>query len=233
MADQAGQDRFEALWRNPQKMQQLVQAMLSGKHIDYYIPELFGFLEAHQETWEAFFGYLGYRLHRRDLGGSTYYHLSNRSGDSKPKKLSQAATVLGLFLSLQYAIEGPGLEDSLPAETVFERLRATLPFGRVRPIFFQSSPGVSAKELTEEQAERFKAKIATALRELASYRFIELSPSSRAPFDVLVVTKLPALYRFLELARDLSASTEGQPDLAAIVLKHWGDGASGRDGEEE
>jgi hypothetical protein len=73
MVDQAGQDRFGVLWQNLQKTQQLVQAMLSGKHIDYCVPELFGLLEAHQELWEAFFGTIGYRLYRRDLGGSTYY----------------------------------------------------------------------------------------------------------------------------------------------------------------
>jgi len=223
-------DQMDVLWSDPAKTRDIVQAMLFGKHIDPYLSEMFHFMETFQEAWERFFSHLGYRLNRKEFGATPFYYLSPRSDDVRMEKLSQGSTFLGLFLARHFFMQGLGSGNRVSAEEVFRLLVATYTYARLRPVFFKSAGPTNSMELSEDQAEKFKAQIKSELGRLARYRFVDLAPGPRAPFTELVVHRLPALHRFWELALQLSEARDGQPDLSTIVSAYWGDAGDEGDG---
>lgn len=219
-------DCFEILCSNAARTREIAQAMLFGKHIDPHVSEMFHFLESYQESWEKFFSLLGYQLVRKELGATPFYYLSARSSDIRLERLSQGSTFLGLFLARHFFTQGPGSGDHVPAEEIFRLLVSTYSYSRLRPVFFKTTGSVSSLELSEDQAERFKAQLKSELNRLARYRFVDLLPGSRAPFAELLVYRLPALHRFWELALQLSETGDGLPDMEELVARFWGGGES-------
>jgi len=225
-------DQLDVLWSDAAKTRDIVQAMLSGKHIDPYLTEIFHFIESYQEAWERFFNHLGYRLNRQEFGATPFYYLSPGSDDVRLERLSQGSTFLGLFLARHFFMQGPGGGNRVAAEEIFRLLVATYAYARLRSVFFRSAGPTSSMELSEDQAEKFKAQLKSELGRLARYRFVDLTPGPRAPFTELVVHRLPALHRFWELALRLSEARDGQPDLDSIISAYWGDGGDGEHEDE-
>jgi hypothetical protein len=217
---------FEVLCSNAARTREIAQALLFGKHIDPHVSEMFHFLESYQESWERLFNLLGYQLIRKELGATPFYYLSAGSSDLRREKLSQGGTFLGLFLARYFFTQGPGSGDHVSAEEIFRLLTNTYSYARLRPVFFKTAGSASSLELSEDQADRFKAQLKSDLNRLARYRFLDLSPGSRAPFADLLVYRLPALHRFWELALQLSETGDGLPDMEELVARFWGSGES-------
>ena len=221
----AHEDTLQILWRSPGSAQKVAHSLLNGKHIDPYLAEEFRFLENHPAAWEEFFQWMGYRLKRSELGGSPFYFLEPRTELVSETRLSRGATFLGLYMAWHFFMQGPGEPERIDAEEIFRRLVTSYPFHFLRAIFVRKA-GVnpSPMELSEDQAERLRANMRRELAELARYRFIDVRPNVRAAWPDLVVHRLPALYRFWELALHVRASGgNGQEaDIHQVVARVWG-----------
>jgi chromosome partition protein MukE len=195
-------DAFRTLRDNPGPARKVIHSLLNGKHIDAYLAEEFRFLESYPMAWEEFFEWLGYRLKRSELGGSPFYFLAPATELAHQLRLSRGATFLGLYMAWHFFMRGPGEPDRIAPEEIFDRLVNSYPFHLLRSIFVRRT-GVgapAAAELSGDQAEKLRTYMRKELGELARYRFIDLRPNARAPWADLVVYRLPALYRFWELA---------------------------------
>jgi len=220
----AQEDSFQVLWKNANSAQKVVHALLSGKHIDPLMSEEFRFLENHPVAWEGFFEWLGYKLKKSELGGSPFFYLDPRTEMASLSRLSRGATFLGLFLAWHFFLQGPGDTDHVASEEIFRRLVNSYPFGLLRPLFARTAGGINQVELSEDQAEKLRGHIRRELADLARYRFIDLKPNHRASWEDLVVYKLPALYRFWELALSVSGNSGSGSDLdlEQLVSQVWG-----------
>jgi hypothetical protein len=215
---------FQVLWKNTSSARKVVHSLVNGKHIDQFMAEEFRFLEDYPKAWEDFFHWLGYRLRRSELGGSPFFFLESHTELVSQARLSRGATFLGLYMAWHFFMQGPGEPDHLPAEEIFRRLVSSYPFVLLRSVFSRRPVSLAPVEMSEDQAEKLRAGIRRDLIELARYRFIDLAPNGRAAWQDLVVVRLPALYRFWELALHVrSQSGNGhEQGIDEIVAEIWG-----------
>ncbi len=221
----ANDDPFLPLRRNPVAFQKVIHSLMNGKHIDPYLPEEFRFLENYPAAWEDFFQWLGYRLRRSELGGNPFFYLDAAADPISRGRLSRGATFLGLYLSWYFFMLGPGEADRITTEEIFQRLVSSYPFHFLRAVFVRRMSGPSPLELSEDQAEKLRGYIRRELAELAKYRFVDIRPHPRANWQDLTVHRLPALYRFWELALHVRARSGGGSGAA----RGGGDGGDGSD----
>lgn len=221
----AREDPMGLLWRNPGSAQKVAHSLLNGKHIDPYLAEEFRFIENHPAAWEEFFQWMGYRLKRSELGGSPFYYLEPRTELVSETRLSRGATFLGLYMAWHFFMQGPGEPERIDAEEIFRRLVTSYPFHFLRAVFVRrTATAPSPLELSEDQAEKLRGYMRKELAELARYRFIDVRPNARAAWPDLVVHRLPALYRFWELALHVRASVGNgrEADIDQVVAQVWG-----------
>ncbi len=219
-------DSHEVICRNPDLMQRIVHALINGKHIDHFMFEEFGFLEKHPRAWEEFFFRIGYRLKRNELGGNLFFFLEARSDLVSQTRLSRGATFLGLYLAWHFFMQGPGEPDSIAPEEVFRRLVSSYPFPFLRSVLARRGGSSTQLEPSEDQAEKLRGNLRRELAELSKYRFIDVRPNARAPWDDLVIHRLPALYRFWELALHVRVNCGGgshqEADIGQVIEQVWG-----------
>lgn len=217
-------DAFDVLRRNPTSAQKVIHALIHGRHIDPYLAEEFRFLESYPAAWEDFFQWLGYRLRRSELGGSPFFFLEAATELAGQSRLSRGATFLGLYLAWHFFMQGPGEPDRIGADEVFHRLVNSYPFHLLRTVFVRKTGGLSQMELSGDQAEKLRTYIRRELGELSRLRFIDLRPNSRALWEDLVVHRLPALYRFWELALHVHArnGSGNEADIDRVINEIWG-----------
>lgn len=218
------EDSFHILWKNPNTVQKVVHSLMGGKHIDPYLAEEFRFLESHPTAWEDFFSWLGYRLKRSELGGSPFFYLIPRTETIIQSRLSRGATFLGLYLAWYFFMQGPGESDRIDSEEIFRRLVNSYSFNQLRFVFIRNAGNLNPMELSEDQAEKMRGYIRRELQELAKYRFIDLKPSIRSNWENLTVHRLPALYRFWELALHVHGNNGSakEADIDQVVAQVWG-----------
>lgn len=220
------EDAMQILWHNPEAAQRVIHALLKGKHIDLYLTEEFHFLENHATLWERFFHWLGYQIKRSELGGSPFFYLQPATDLASQARLSRGATFLGLYLAWHFFMQGPGEAEKISSEEVFGRLVSSYPFHSLRSIFLRKSANAAPLELSEDQAEKLRGYIKRELGELARYRFIDLKPNPRAAWQDLVIYRLPALYRFWELALHVRTVADHDPeaeaDIDQVIKQVWG-----------
>lgn len=223
--EEYGDGDFHVLWRNPSSARRVVHPLINGKHIDHHMAEEFRFLESHPTVWEVFFGWLGYKLRRSELGGSPFYYLEGRTELMHETRLSRGATFLGLYLAWHFFIQGPGEPDRISPEEIFRRLLNSYPFPLLRSIFTRrTTAGAGTMELTQDQAEKLQSFLRRDISELARYRFIDVKPNIRAAWEDLVILRLPALYRFWELALHVRTSRAhpNESTIEDVVAEVWG-----------
>jgi chromosome partition protein MukE len=218
------EDPFRPLRKNPGSAQKVIHALINGKHIDPYLAEEFRFLENYPAAWEDFFEWMGYRLKKSELGGSPFFFLEPANDQPGQSRLSRGATFLGLYLAWYFFMLGPGEPDRVKSEDIFQRLVSSYPFHLLRTVFVRRTGSLSPLELSEDQAEKLRGYIRKELGELARYRFIDLRPNARAAWEDLTVHRLPALYRFWELALHVRGNNgNGQDmDIDRVVAQIWG-----------
>jgi chromosome partition protein MukE len=229
----AGQEReeiptrdedFLILWKRPDAAQKVIHALLGGRHIDPYLAEEFRFLENHPQSWEKFFRWMGYRLKRSELGGSPFFYLDPVTELAAQSRLSRGATFLGLYLAWHFFMQGPGESDGVSATDIFRKLVSSYKFHFLRSVFVRKTGHLSQMELSEDQAEKLRGYMRRELQELAKYRFLDLKPSTRADWEDLTLHRLPALYRFWELALHVRGGGGGDQelDIDQVVTQVWG-----------
>ena len=218
------EDAFLVLWKRPDSAQKVVHSLLGGRHIDPYLAEEFQFLENHPSAWEKFFQWMGYRLRRSELGGNPFFYLDPATDLAGRSRLSRGATFLGLYLAWHFFMEGPGESGWISANDIFQRLISSYKFHFLRSIFIRKPGNLSPLELSEDQAEKLWGYIRKELQELAKYRFVDLRPGSRSDWEDLVVQRLPALYRFWELALHVrgNGGSDRDIDIDSVVAQVWG-----------
>lgn len=230
------EDTMQVLWHNPEAARRVIHALLKGRHIDLYLAEEFHFLENYASLWERFFDWLGYQVKRSELGGSPFFYLEPATELVTQTRLSRGATFLGLYTAWHFFMQGPGEPEKISGEEVFRRLVSSYPFPFLRTVFLRKSSNAAALELSEDQAEKLRGYIKRELGELAKYRFIDVKPNPRAAWEDLVIYRLPALYRFWELALQVRATDahdpEAEPDLDQVVEQVWGRVETGADEDE-
>jgi len=230
-------DSFHVLRTSSASAQKVIHCLLHGKHVDPYLAEEFRFIESYPAAWEEFFQWLGYKLIKSELGGSPFYYLDPATELANEQRLSRGATFLGLYLAWHFFMQGPGESDRIDPEEIFQRLVSSYPFHYLRTIFVRKMGNLSQMELSEDQAEKLRGYIRRELGELARYRFIDLKPNSRASWEDLAVHRLPALYRFWELALHVRArgggnGNGGEAGIDAVVAEVWGSVESESDEDE-
>ena len=226
---------WQVLLDNPDSARTVVHSLLNGKHIDPYLAEEFRFIENHPAAWEEFFQWMGYRLRRSELGGSPFYYLEARREVVNETRLSRGATFLGLYMAWHFFMQGPGEPEYIDAEEIFRRLVSSYPFHFLRAVFIRKSAAPSIHlELSEDQAEKLRGYLRRDFAELAKYRFVDVRPNARAAWPDLVVHRLPALYRFWELALHVrtGAVNGREPDIDEVVALVWGSMESEPEEEE-
>jgi chromosome partition protein MukE len=231
------EDSFQVLRTNSASAQKVIHCLLHGKHIDPYLAEEFRFIESYPAAWEEFFSWLGYKLIKSELGGSSFYYLHPATEHASEQRLSRGATFLGLYLAWRFFMQGPGEPDRIAPEEIFQRLVSSYPFHYLRTIFVRKMGNLCQMELSEDQAEKLRGYIRRELGELARYRFIDLRPNSRANWEDLIAHRLPALYRFWELALHVRArgggnGNGGHATIEEVVAEVWGNVESEPDEDE-
>jgi len=218
-------DDFPVLWKSPDAARKVIHALLGGRHIDPYLAEEFRFLENHPQAWEQFFQWMGYRLKRSELGGSPFFYLDPVTELAAQSRLSRGATFLGLYLAWHFFMQGPGESDGVSATDIFRKLVSSYKFHFLRAVFVRKTGHLSQMELSEDQAEKLRGYMRRELQELARYRFLDLRPSPRADWEDLTLHRLPALYRFWEVALHACGGTGGADqdlDIDEVVAQVWG-----------
>jgi hypothetical protein len=217
-------DWSEILWKNQVLAQKIVHSLLGGRHIDLFVSDEFRFLEDHSTAWEEFFKWLGYCLKRSELGGSPFFYLEPKTDLASQTRLSRGATFLGLYLAWHFFMQGPGEPDHIPATELFRKLTSSYEFSFLRTLFIRRTTNPVQMELSEDQAEKLRGYVRKELAELARYRFIDLKPNSRASWEDLLIHRLPALYRFWELAIHVRGSmgADQDIDIGTVVEQVWG-----------
>lgn len=215
-------DKFGALWVNPEATQTVVRDLLAGKHIDQTLAESFLFLEKYQSDWTEFFGYLGYRLQHGEFGTVPFYYLSLEAPGKKSTlqcNLSRESTFLGFYLVLHFMKLPPG-NDTITGMELLDRLIQTYSFSKLRSVFYGKSKFQG--QVTETQTEKIKKKIANALEELWKFRFVEVEPGPRSPFETLLIKALPAIARFIEIAQRSLQNDEKEDDFEILMSAYLG-----------
>lgn len=215
---------FPVLWKSPDAARKVIHALLGGRHIDPYLAEEFRFLENHPQAWEQFFQWMGYRLKRSELGGSPFFYLDPVTELAAQSRLSRGATFLGLYLAWHFFMQGPGESDGVSATDIFRKLVSSYKFHFLRAVFVRKTGHLSQMELSEDQAEKLRGYMRRELQELARYRFLDLRPSPRADWEDLTLHRLPALYRFWEVALHARGGRGADQDLDIdeVVAQVWG-----------
>lgn len=217
-------DSFELLRQNEPAAQKVIHMLVGGKHIDPYAGEEYRFLEDYHQSWECFFQFLGYTLKRSELGGEPFFYLEPRS-DLVPRfRLSRGATFLGLYLAWHFFMQGPGEPDRIGCEDVFGRLVASYPHHLLRSVFIRKPTGQGSLEFSEDQAQKLRGAIRKEAAELCRYRFIDVKPNARAAWEDLTIYRLPALYRFWELALHVQDRNGNGRNLSinGVIEEVWG-----------
>jgi chromosome partition protein MukE len=215
---------FPVLWKRPDAARKVIHALLGGRHIDPYLAEEFRFLENHPQAWEQFFQWMGYRLKRSELGGSPFFYLDPVTELAAQSRLSRGATFLGLYLAWHFFMQGPGESDGVSATDIFRKLVSSYKFHFLRSVFVRKTGHLSQMELSEDQAEKLRGYMRRELQELARYRFLDLRPSPRADWEDLTLHRLPALYRFWEVALHArgGGGADQDLDIDEVVAQVWG-----------
>lgn len=219
-------NKFGVLWANPDATRVIVSDLLSGKHIDQTLAETaesFLFLEKYQSDWAEFFDHIGYRLQHGESGAMPFYYLSLDTSGKKnnmlQSNLSRSSTFIGFYLVLHF-MELPPDKDTIMAKELWEGLIDAYSFPKLRAVFFRQSK--LQDQVTETQTEKIKRRIAKALEDLWRFRFIEVNPGPRSPFETLKIKALPALSRFFEIAAQSLQNGEEESDLDMLMSAYLG-----------
>jgi hypothetical protein len=223
-------DGENVLFAAPALSRRIIHRLQRGEHIDPYLAAEFRFLDRNQTVWEDFFRFLGYVLRRSEMGGESFFYLAPDAGLVRAERLSRGATFVGIYLSWHFLTQGVDGLESVPAAELADRILAQFDFNMLTPVFLPQGGRGRQRAETERNRDKIIAAIRTALNELARYRFVELRPSVRAEWSELLVWRLPALQRFLEVSRAVLVQ-QGSPagDPEQVLRSLW----AGFDAEPE